>query len=192
MSDSIFVVTLLTTAGTLTVTSGGQSQTFNAPAGPASFSVPMQVGRQSFALARNGQNVLAGVSLRDITSVCPCGKLASLRHPTRAPNVLSDRSLQLQRLCRLCSSHFRRSDGPRRAQLPHCGSPRLDLLPLALSPDLCPTLHRSRWTANHHHRPYYDSSYHYPSYHYPTHHHHAHHHPSYYNDPSPYHDQPSR
>jgi hypothetical protein len=73
MSDSVFVVTLLKSAGTLTVNSGGSTKTFNAPAGAASFSVPMAVGQQSFAVSRNGQNVLAGVSLRDITNVCPCG-----------------------------------------------------------------------------------------------------------------------
>ncbi|KAJ7741707.1 glycosyl hydrolase family 71-domain-containing protein [Mycena metata] len=73
MSDSVFVVTLLKSAGTLTVTSGGHTQTFNAPAGAASFSVPMFVGQQSFALARNNVNVLAANSLKDISNVCPCG-----------------------------------------------------------------------------------------------------------------------
>ncbi|KAJ7617736.1 putative alpha-1,3-glucanase/mutanase [Roridomyces roridus] len=73
MQDAIFVVTLLTSPGTLTVTSGGKTQTFNAPAGAASFSVPMAVGQQSFALARNGVNVLAANSLKDISNVCPCG-----------------------------------------------------------------------------------------------------------------------
>ncbi|KAJ7243613.1 glycosyl hydrolase family 71-domain-containing protein [Mycena haematopus] len=73
MSDSVFVVTLLQSAGQLTVTSGGHTQTFNAPAGAASFQVPMFVGQQSFALARNGVNVLAANSLKDVSNVCPCG-----------------------------------------------------------------------------------------------------------------------
>ncbi|KAJ7115612.1 glycosyl hydrolase family 71-domain-containing protein [Mycena crocata] len=73
MQDAVFVVTLLKTAGTLTVTSGGHTQTFNAPAGAASFSVPMFIGQQSFTLARNNVNVLAANSLRDVTNVCPCG-----------------------------------------------------------------------------------------------------------------------
>ncbi|KAJ7031234.1 glycosyl hydrolase family 71-domain-containing protein [Mycena alexandri] len=73
MSDSVFVVTLLTSPGTLIITSGGHSQTFNAPAGAASFSVPMFVGQQSFALARNNVNVLAANSLKDVSNVCPCG-----------------------------------------------------------------------------------------------------------------------
>jgi hypothetical protein len=79
MSDSVFVVTLLKNPGTLTVTSGGNTQSFSAPAGAAAFSVSMGVGRQSFAVSRNGQNVLAGVSLRDVSNVCPCGKLVSFR-----------------------------------------------------------------------------------------------------------------
>jgi hypothetical protein len=78
MADSVFVVTLLKSAGTLIVNSGSTTQTFDAPAGAAAFSVPMAVGQQSFAISRNGQNVLAGVSLRDISSVCPCGKLHTL------------------------------------------------------------------------------------------------------------------
>ncbi|KAJ7121400.1 putative alpha-1,3-glucanase/mutanase [Mycena epipterygia] len=73
LSDSIFVVTLLTAPGTLTVTSGGHSQVFSAPAGAAAFSVPMFVGQQSFALARGAGNVLAANSLKDVSSVCPCG-----------------------------------------------------------------------------------------------------------------------
>ncbi|KAJ6464092.1 glycosyl hydrolase family 71-domain-containing protein [Mycena sanguinolenta] len=74
MSDSVFVVTLLKSAGDLTVTSGGNTQTFkNVPAGASSFEVPMAVGQQSFALARNGVNVLAANSLKDVSSVCPCG-----------------------------------------------------------------------------------------------------------------------
>ncbi|KAF7366879.1 Carbohydrate-binding module family 24 protein [Mycena sanguinolenta] len=74
MSDSVFVVTLLKSPGDLTVNSGGNTQTFkNVPAGASSFEVPMAVGQQSFALARNGVNVLAAVSLKDISSVCPCG-----------------------------------------------------------------------------------------------------------------------
>jgi hypothetical protein len=74
MADSIFVVTLLTSAGTLTVNSGSTTKTFAAPAGAAAFQVPMAVGQQSFALARGGSNVLAGVSLMDVKDTCTCGK----------------------------------------------------------------------------------------------------------------------
>lgn len=73
MLDNVYVVTLLKSAGQLTVSSGGTASTVNAPAGAAAFSFPMGLGRQSFALARNGANVLAANSLKDITSVCICG-----------------------------------------------------------------------------------------------------------------------
>ncbi|KAJ7279422.1 glycosyl hydrolase family 71-domain-containing protein [Mycena rebaudengoi] len=73
MQDAVFVVTLLKTAGQLTVSSGGNTRVFNAPAGAAAFTVPLAVGQQSFALARNGANVLAANSLKDVTNVCPCG-----------------------------------------------------------------------------------------------------------------------
>ncbi|KAJ6458356.1 putative alpha-1,3-glucanase/mutanase [Mycena vitilis] len=73
MQDAIFAVTLLTSAANLTMTSGGSTQVFAAPAGAAAFSIPMQVGQQSFALARNGVNVLAANSLKDVSDVCPCG-----------------------------------------------------------------------------------------------------------------------
>ena len=73
MSDSVFVVALLTSAGTVTVTSGGTTQTFNANAGANSFQIPMEVGKQSFSLTRGGQTVLSGDSLKEIISDCVCG-----------------------------------------------------------------------------------------------------------------------
>ncbi|KAF7317879.1 hypothetical protein MKEN_00875800 [Mycena kentingensis (nom. inval.)] len=73
MSDSVFVVTMLKQAGTLTVNSGSKTFTFQAPAGAKSFAVPMSLGQQSFAVARNGANVLAGVSLKPIVDACICG-----------------------------------------------------------------------------------------------------------------------
>jgi hypothetical protein len=79
MSDSVFVVTLLKSPAFLTITSGGNSRVFEAPAGATAFTVPMNVGQQSFAISRFGRTVLAGVSLRDISDVCPCGKLQTSR-----------------------------------------------------------------------------------------------------------------
>nr|GAT53528.1 predicted protein [Mycena chlorophos] len=73
MPDEVFVVTLLTEPGTLTVNSGSETYTYSAPAGAQAFTVPMSVGQQSFALARNGVNALAGVSLKNIVDVCICG-----------------------------------------------------------------------------------------------------------------------
>ena len=74
MADSVFVVSLLKSPGTVTVTSGSLPPvSFNATAGASSFSAPMGVGPQGFALNRDGQNVLNGTSLHDVSSVCTCG-----------------------------------------------------------------------------------------------------------------------
>ena len=71
--DSVFVVALLKSDGTVSVTSGGQSQSFPAKAGANAFQVPMGTGKQSFSLTRSGQTVLSGDSLKDISSDCVCG-----------------------------------------------------------------------------------------------------------------------
>ncbi|RFU74367.1 glycoside hydrolase family 71 [Trichoderma arundinaceum] len=73
MDDAVYAVALLKSAGTLTVTSGGNTKTFNAPAGANIFTVPAGLGKQTFSLTRNGQTVLSGTSLMDITNVCACG-----------------------------------------------------------------------------------------------------------------------
>lgn len=73
VSDRVFVVTLLTSPGSVTVTSGTNRQTFNAPAGASSFSISMGVGQQSFSVSRGGTTVLSGTSLKDIINGCVCG-----------------------------------------------------------------------------------------------------------------------
>ncbi|KAF2205757.1 glycoside hydrolase family 71 protein [Delitschia confertaspora ATCC 74209] len=73
MEDSVFVVALLKSAGTVTVSSGSNTASFNAPAGASSWKVNMGVGQQKFSLVRGGQTVLSDTSLRDISDVCPCG-----------------------------------------------------------------------------------------------------------------------
>ncbi|CAD6570124.1 MAG: hypothetical protein ASARMPREDX12_003311 [Alectoria sarmentosa] len=74
MEDSVFVVALLKSPGTIAVNSGGNApQTFNAPAGASSWHVGMGVGKQSFSLIRHGQTFLSGDSLKDIISDCVCG-----------------------------------------------------------------------------------------------------------------------
>ncbi|KFY42244.1 hypothetical protein V494_02491 [Pseudogymnoascus sp. VKM F-4513 (FW-928)] len=73
MQDSVFVVALLTQPGTVTIISGENRQTFDAPAGASSFQVDMQVGVQSFALTRGPDVVLSGSSLKDVSSICICG-----------------------------------------------------------------------------------------------------------------------
>jgi hypothetical protein len=73
MEDSVFVVALLTAPGTVIIDSGGNVQSFSAPAGASAFQVPMQVGQQQLALTRGSTTVLDGVSLKDISSICICG-----------------------------------------------------------------------------------------------------------------------
>ena len=74
MEDSIFVVALLTSPGTVKVTSGNNGpQTFKVPAGASSWQTAMGTGTQSFSLTRNGQTVLSGDSLKDTISDCVCG-----------------------------------------------------------------------------------------------------------------------
>jgi hypothetical protein len=73
MTDEVFVVTLLTAPGTVIVNSGGTAYTYSAPAGATAFAVPFHVGAQSFALRRNGTQVMAATSLKLIQDVCPCG-----------------------------------------------------------------------------------------------------------------------
>jgi hypothetical protein len=73
MQDSIFVVTLLTSPGQVTVVSGNNTETFNAPAGASAWEVGMGVGQQKFSLTRDSKTVLEGTSLKDVTDVCICG-----------------------------------------------------------------------------------------------------------------------
>jgi len=71
--DAVFVVSLLTSPGTIIVNSGGDEYVFNAPAGASAFDAPMGIGSQYFALQRNGANVMSSTSLREIKNECPCG-----------------------------------------------------------------------------------------------------------------------
>lgn len=73
MADSVFVVAMLTAAGTVTITSGSNTQSFAAPAGATAFQVDMQVGQQQFSLTRGGATILSGVSLKNVSPVCICG-----------------------------------------------------------------------------------------------------------------------
>ncbi|PNY27933.1 Mutanase [Tolypocladium capitatum] len=73
MDDLVYVATLLTSAATVTVSSGGQTVTQNVPAGANIFTVPAGLGQQHFTLSRGGNTVYQDTSLMDITNVCPCG-----------------------------------------------------------------------------------------------------------------------
>ena len=73
MEDVVFIVALLKSSGTVNVTSGSNTQSFNPQAGASSFQVSMGAGKQSFALIRNGQTVVGDDSLKDISEDCICG-----------------------------------------------------------------------------------------------------------------------
>ncbi|KAK3942619.1 glycosyl hydrolase family 71-domain-containing protein [Diplogelasinospora grovesii] len=74
MEDSVFVVSLLTSKGSITVTSGdNKAVTYDAPAGAYAQTIPMGVGKQVFELQRDGKSVLSGTSLKDVSDICICG-----------------------------------------------------------------------------------------------------------------------
>ncbi|KAJ5492772.1 Mutanase [Penicillium diatomitis] len=73
MTDEVFVVAMLKSPAQVMVNSGGQTTTYDAPAGITAYKAPMGTGQQQFAVARNGQNFLSGTSARDIGDTCNCG-----------------------------------------------------------------------------------------------------------------------
>jgi hypothetical protein len=73
LEDAVFVVALLKSRGKVTVSSGENSQTFDAEPGASAFKVKMGTGKQSFSLEVEGQQVVSVTSPRDITTTCPCG-----------------------------------------------------------------------------------------------------------------------
>ncbi len=73
LADEVFVVSLLTANGTVTVNSGGTEYSYDAPAGASAFSVPMGLGAQAFALTRDGNAVVNDTSLKEIVSECIYG-----------------------------------------------------------------------------------------------------------------------
>lgn len=75
MTDEVFIVTMLKEPATVEVQSGDKTETYEAPPGVWSHSVPMGVGAQVFKVTRGEETVesLSGTSLRDVTDTCPCG-----------------------------------------------------------------------------------------------------------------------
>uniref|UniRef100_A0A0W0FW71 Putative glycoside hydrolase family 71 protein n=1 Tax=Moniliophthora roreri TaxID=221103 RepID=A0A0W0FW71_MONRR len=73
MTDDVFVVPLLKSPGVVTVNSGGTLYTFDAPAGASAFQAPFKIGAQSFALSRDGAEVMSTTSVKVIQDTCPCG-----------------------------------------------------------------------------------------------------------------------
>ncbi|KAJ5184830.1 Glycoside hydrolase family 71 [Penicillium cf. griseofulvum] len=74
MKDEVFIVTMLKFPATVQVKSGNNTETFIAPPGVWSHSVPMGVGPQSFKVTRAFRTVqaLSGTSLRDVVDTCAC------------------------------------------------------------------------------------------------------------------------
>ncbi|KAI8716218.1 hypothetical protein NCS52_00914900 [Fusarium sp. LHS14.1] len=73
MEDVVYVISLLKSAGTVTITSGGNSVTKDVGAGATLIKVNAGVGKQTFTLKRGSSTVLSDTSLMDITNVCACG-----------------------------------------------------------------------------------------------------------------------
>ena len=71
LTDAIFVTTLLTSPGQLTVQSGNNSPvTLDVPAGVTTHNFTMGVGSQSFSFSRSGSTILGGAGGLDITDTC--------------------------------------------------------------------------------------------------------------------------
>jgi hypothetical protein len=75
MKDELFVVTMLKLPAMVRVQSGDITETYIAPPGIWSHSVPMGVGAQRFKVIRGFRTVeaLSGTSLRDVVDTCACG-----------------------------------------------------------------------------------------------------------------------
>ncbi|CAM1502357.1 Fc.00g043410.m01.CDS01 [Cosmosporella sp. VM-42] len=71
LADVIFVTTMLTDAGNLTVSSGGQRpQTVLADAGIHTYNFTMGIGQQRFSVSRGGTEVLGGISEKEVSNTC--------------------------------------------------------------------------------------------------------------------------
>lgn len=73
MTDEVFIVVLLKSPAQVLVQSGNKTHAIQAPAGISAHSVPMGLCQQKLVIARDGQMVLSGTSLKDIVSTCICG-----------------------------------------------------------------------------------------------------------------------
>lgn len=70
LQDAVFVVALLKTPGTVSISSGANTQTFDAPAGASAFQLDMGVGKQTFSLTRDGAPVLSSTGALEISNAC--------------------------------------------------------------------------------------------------------------------------
>ncbi|KAI8941642.1 hypothetical protein NX059_002855 [Plenodomus lindquistii] len=94
MTDEVFIVALLKSAGTVVASSGSNSKTFDAPAGASLHKLSMGLGAQKFALRRGNTEVMSATSLRDIVDTCACGIYNFNAYvgtvPAASPDVLVD------------------------------------------------------------------------------------------------------
>lgn len=102
LTDEVFVVSLLTANGTVTVNSRSTEYSYDALAGASAFSVPMGVGAQAFALTRDGGPVMNGTSLKEIVLECVYGIYNFNAYVRTVPARDSD-SLQADGLAALTS-----------------------------------------------------------------------------------------
>lgn len=71
LADVVFVTTLLTAPGQLTVQSGGNAPvTIDVPAGVTTHNFTMGVGSQQFHVSRSGSQILGGTGGLDIKNTC--------------------------------------------------------------------------------------------------------------------------
>ena len=88
LQDAVFVVALLQTAGTVSITSGGNTQEFAAPAGASAHQLDMGIGKQTFALKRDGVEVFSGTGSLEISNNCsPVNLNAFVGIAKAVPNV---------------------------------------------------------------------------------------------------------
>ena len=72
MDDFIYVFTMLTAPGLISVNTGGKVVTYDARAGTDRIAVPFETGTQTVSLSRNGRNVVSSTgaqSIRDTITV---------------------------------------------------------------------------------------------------------------------------
>ncbi|KAF9693418.1 hypothetical protein EKO04_008568 [Ascochyta lentis] len=70
LQDSVFVVALLRSAGTIIITSGVNNQTFEAGPGASAYQIDMAVGKQTFTLARSGVNIFSSTGTLEVSNNC--------------------------------------------------------------------------------------------------------------------------
>ncbi|KZV91694.1 hypothetical protein EXIGLDRAFT_559647, partial [Exidia glandulosa HHB12029] len=71
VEDAIFVTAMLTSPGSIVITSGGNAPvSIDVDAGIHTVSAPMGVGKQSFALVRGGQTIVSGDGYQDVKDSC--------------------------------------------------------------------------------------------------------------------------